>query len=397
MRQKYKIKIIQGNISLSLPLDFLTMEKIRMVDLNGQYQRIKSEVDAAMQRVVDQADFVNGNAVGEFAEALARYTGARHVVPCANGTDALRLALMVLDLQPGDEVITVPFTFVSTLEVIVLLGLKPVLVDVMPDTFVMDPDQLETAITPNTKAILPVHLFGQCADMERILSIARAHNLYVVEDACQAIGAEVTFSDGTVHQAGTMGHVGCTSFFPTKNLGCFGDGGAVFTNSEELAATVRSIANHGMSRKYYYDHIGLNSRLDTLQAAVLNVKLPHLNDYIRARQRAARLYDEALADCSDIITPAKVSYSTHTYHQYTVRVTKVQRDSLRARLSDAGVPTMIYYPCPLHLQKAYQYLDYKQGDFPISEMLSQQVLSLPMHTELTSAQIQYITKQLKIF
>jgi len=373
------------------------MEKIRMVDLNGQYQRIKSEVDAAMQRVVDQADFVNGNAVGEFAEALARYTGARHVVPCANGTDALRLALMVLDLQPGDEVITVPFTFVSTLEVIVLLGLKPVLVDVMPDTFVMDPDQLETAITPNTKAILPVHLFGQCADMERILSIARAHNLYVVEDACQAIGAEVTFSDGTVHQAGTMGHVGCTSFFPTKNLGCFGDGGAVFTNSEELAATVRSIANHGMSRKYYYDHIGLNSRLDTLQAAVLNVKLPHLNDYIRARQRAARLYDEALADCSDIITPAKVSYSTHTYHQYTVRVTKVQRDSLRARLSDAGVPTMIYYPCPLHLQKAYQYLDYKQGDFPISEMLSQQVLSLPMHTELTSAQIQYITKQLKIF
>lgn len=373
------------------------MEKIRMVDLNGQYQRIKSEVDAAMQRVVDQADFVNGNAVGEFAEALARYTGARHVIPCANGTDALRLALMALDLQPGDEVVTVPFTFVSTLEVIVLLGLKPVLVDVCPDTFVMDPDQLETAITSKTKAILPVHLFGQCVDMERILSIARAHNLYVVEDACQAIGAEVTFSDGTVHQAGTMGDVGCTSFFPSKNLGCFGDGGAVFTNSEELAATVRSIANHGMSRKYYFDHIGLNSRLDTLQAAVLNVKLPHLNNYIRARQRAARLYDEALADCSDIITPAKVSYSTHTYHQYTVRVTKVQRDSLRARLSDAGVPTMIYYPCPLHLQKAYQYLDYKQGDFPVSEMLSQQVLSLPMHTELTSAQIQYITKQLKIF
>ena len=372
------------------------MNPIQMVDLQGQYAHIKEEIDAAVGNVLAEARYINGPAVSDFASALAAYTGAAHVVTCASGTDALYLALRALDLQPGDEVVTVPFTFVSTIEVIAMLGLKPVLVDVTPDTFCMDVSKIENVITPRTKAILPVHLFGQCADMEHIIAIARQHNLYVVEDACQALGAEVTFSDGSLHQAGTMGDVGCTSFFPTKNLGCFGDGGAVFTNSEKLAATMRSIANHGMSRKYYYDHVGLNSRLDTLQAAVLKVKLPHLNDYIQARQRAARLYEEALADCSGIITPAKAPYSTHTYHQYTLRVEPEHRDTLRQHLADNGVPTMIYYPCPLHLQAAYRHLGYREGDFPVSEMLSRQVLSLPMHTELTDEQIQYITKQLKI-
>ena len=367
-----------------------------MVDLQGQYAQIKEEIDAAVGKVLTEARYINGLEVQVFAEDLARYAGARQAVTCANGTDALHLALRALDLRPGDEVITVPFTFVSTIEVIAALGLKPVLVDVRPDTFNMDVDQLEQAITPRTKAILPVHLFGQCADMERILAIARQHNLFVIEDACQALGAEVTFSDGSVHQAGTMGDIGCTSFFPTKNLGCFGDGGAALTNSDELAAAMRSIANHGMSQKYYYEHVGLNSRLDTLQAAVLNVKLPHLTDYIHARQRAARLYDETLADCPGIIPPVRASYTTHTYHQYTLRVAPEHRDTLRQKLADAGVPTMIYYPCPLHLQKAYQHLGYHEGDFPVSETLSKEVLSLPMHTELTPDQIQYITDQLSV-
>lgn len=371
------------------------MKPIQMVDLQGQYAHIKEEIDAAVGKVLAEAHYINGPEVSDFASALAARTGARHTVTCANGTDALHLALRALDLRPGDEVITVPFTFVSTLEVIATLGLKPVLVDVRPDTFNMDVDQLAQAITPRTKAILPVHLFGQCADIERILAIARQHNLFVVEDACQALGAEVTFSDGSVHQAGTMGDIGCTSFFPTKNLGCFGDGGAALTNSDELAAAMRSIANHGMSQKYYYERIGLNSRLDTLQAAVLNVKLPHLTDYIHARQRAARLYDEALANCPGTIPPAKASYSTHTYHQYTLRVAPECRDNLRQRLAGAGIPTMVYYPLPLHLQTAYQYLGYHEGDFPVSETLSKEVLSLPMHTELTPEQMQYITEQLR--
>ena len=373
------------------------MKPIQMVDLQGQYANIREEIDEAVCRVLAEARYINGPAVSDFASALAAYTGASHAVTCASGTDALQLALMALDLQPGDEVVTVPFTFVSTVEVVAALGLKPVFVDVRPDTFCMDVSQLEAAITSRTKVVLPVHLFGQCADMERILAIARQHNIFVIEDACQALGAEVSFSDGSVHQAGTMGDIGCTSFFPTKNLGCFGDGGAVLTNSEKLAATMRSIANHGMTRKYYYDHVGLNSRLDTLQAAVLNVKLPHLNDYIRARQHAARLFDEALAACPAIITPAKASFSTHTYHQYTLRVAAELRDALRQRLADAEIPTMVYYPCPLHLQTAYRHLGYREGDFPVSETLSKEVLSLPMHTELTDEQIRCITKQLKIF
>lgn len=370
------------------------MKPIQMVDLQGQYANIREEVDEAVRRVLAEAHYINGPEVSDFASALAARTGAAHAVTCASGTDALLLALRALDLQPGDEVVTVPFTFVSTIEVIATLGLKPVLVDVTPDTFCMDVSKIEAAITPRTKAILPVHLFGQCADMERILTSARQHKLFVVEDACQALGAEVTFSDGSVHQAGTMGDVGCTSFFPTKNLGCFGDGGAALTNSDELAAAMRSIANHGMSQKYYYEHIGINSRLDTLQAAVLNVKLPHLTDYIRARQRAASLYDEALAGCPGVTTPAKASYSTHTYHQYTLRVAPEHRDNLRQRLAGAGIPTMVYYPLPLHLQAAYRNLGYHEGDFPVSETLSKEVLSLPMHTELTEEQIHFIVDQI---
>ena len=372
------------------------MKPIQMVDLQGQYANIREEIDEAVRRVLAEAHYINGPEVSDFASALASYTGAAHAVTCASGTDALMLALMALGLQPGDEVVTVPFTFVSTAEVIALLGLKPVFVDVCPDTFCMDVSKLEAVITPRTRAILPVHLFGQCADMERILAIARQHNLFVIEDACQALGAEVTFSDGSVHQAGTMGDAGCTSFFPTKNLGCFGDGGAVLTNSGKMAAAMRSIANHGMAQKYYYDRLGVNSRLDTLQAAVLGVKLRHLHDYISARQRAACLYDEALADCPGIITPVKASYTTHTYHQYTLRVAPEHRDSLRQQLADAGIPTMVYYPCPLHLQAAYRHLGHHEGDFPVSEDLSKQVLSLPMHTELTPDQIQYIIEQLTI-
>lgn len=375
-----------------MPPDFYKMEKIQMVDLYGQYRKIKAEVDAAMQQVVDQAAFISGGQVAAFSEALSNYTGSRQVVTCASGTDALQLALMALDLQPGDEVITVPFTFVSTVEVIALLGLRPVFVDVCPDTFNMDVSKLESMITERTKVILPVHLFGQCADMETILRIASAHQLYVMEDACQALGAQVTFSNGSVHQAGTMGDVGCTSFFPTKNLGCFGDGGAVFTQDDDLAARIRSIANHGMSQKYYYDRVGVNSRLDTLQAAVLQVKLRHLDEYIQSRQHAAHLYNEALAGNLQVHTPATVSFSTHTYHQYTLRLDSEQRDAVKQKLADASVPSMIYYPCPLHLQTAYQSLGYKKGDFPVSEFLAKSVLSLPMHTELTEEQIQYIVQ-----
>ena len=370
------------------------MKDIQMVDLQGQYANIREEVDEAVCRVLAESRYINGPEVDAFQQELAAYTGAAHALTCASGTDALQLALMALGLQPGDEVLTVPFTFVATAEVIALLGLRPVFVDVRPDTFCMDAAQIEAAITPRTRAILPVHLFGQCADMERILAIARQHNLCVVEDACQALGAQVAFSDGSVHQAGTMGDAGCTSFFPTKNLGCFGDGGALFTNDDTLAARIRSMANHGMSEKYYYDHVGVNSRLDTLQAAVLRVKLRHLDQYIAARRHAARLYDEALADCPGIVTPAKASYTTHTYHQYTLRVAPEHRDSLRHHLADAHIPTMIYYPCPLHLQTAYQYLGYHEGDFPVSEQLAREVLSLPMHTELTNAQIQYITDRI---
>lgn len=368
------------------------MEKIQMVDLQGQYAKIKEEMDNALQVVLSSARFVRGPEVTAFEEELASYTGAAHVVSCASGTDALQLALMALGLQCGDEVITVPFTFVSTVEVIVLLGLKPVFVDVRPDTFCMDVTQVESVITPRTKAIIPVHLFGQCVDMEPILDIARRHKLFVVEDACQAIGAQVRFSDGSPHTAGTMGHIGCTSFFPSKNLGCYGDGGALFTQDGALAERLRLMANHGMRQRYHYECVGLNSRLDTLQAAVLRVKLRHLDSFTAARQAAAADYTAALADFSAVQTPAIAPHTTHVFHQYTLKLEGVARQPLVENLSAAGIPTAVYYPVPLHLQKAYASLGYRTSDFPVSETLAQCVVSLPMHTELDREQIQYIVR-----
>ena len=368
-----------------------------MVDLQTQYQHIKPEIDQAIQAVIDSAAFIKGPAVSAFQENLQQYTGAKHVIPVGNGTDALQIALMALGLQPGDEVITPTFTFIATAEVVALLGLTPVVVDVDWDTMNISVDAIRKAITPRTKAIVPVHLFGQCADMEAIMAIAQEHNLYVVEDACQAIGAKYTFSDGQVRQAATIGHVGCTSFFPSKNLGCYGDGGAIFTNDDELAAKMRAIANHGMVVRYYHDQVGVNSRLDTIQAAILDCKLPHLDSYIAARQHAAEFYDNAFCGNPHLLVPTRSGCSTHVFHQYTLRLIDVDRDALRSALSEQGIPAMIYYPVPLHLQKAYQDTRYKPGDFPVAERLAACVLSLPMHTELDNEQLSYITQAVLSF
>ena len=362
-----------------------------MVDLQTQYQHIKTEIDRGIQEVIDSAAFIKGPKVTEFQHHLEQYTGAKHVIPVGNGTDALQIALMGLGLQPGDEVITPTFTFIATAEVVALLGLTPVVVDVDWETMNISIESIRRAITPKTKAIVPVHLFGQCANMEEILSIAQEHNLYVVEDACQAIGAEYTFRDGTKKQAATMGHIGCTSFFPSKNLGCYGDGGAIFTNSDELAAQMQAIANHGCVVRYHHDFIGVNSRLDTIQAAVLDAKLPHLKEYIANRQAAAAYYDKAFAENEHILTPGRQAGSTHVFHQYTLRLVGVNRDELKNHLQEKGIPAMVYYPVPLHMQKAYQDPRYKEGDFPIAERLSACVLSLPMHTELDEEQLAYIT------
>ena len=370
------------------------MRKIQMVDLQTQYQQIKEEIDKSIQEVIDSAAFVKGKKVSEFAEHLQAYTGAKHVIPVGNGTDALQIALMALGLQRGDEVITPTFTFIATAEVVALLGLTPVVVDVDWDTMNMDMDAVRRAITPKTKAIVPVHLFGQCADMETLLDIAREHNLYVVEDACQAIGATYTFSNGTRKQAGTMGEIGCTSFFPSKNLGCYGDGGALFTDDDALAARIQAIANHGMVVRYHHDMVGVNSRLDTIQAAVLDAKLPHLNEYIANRQKAASFYDNAFRNNGNLLVPAVAPYSTHVYHQYTLRLSdrlSAQRDIIKERLAEKGIPAMVYYPVPLHMQKAYQDPRYHQGDFPVAERLASCVLSLPMHTCLDEEQLSWIT------
>ena len=325
---------------------------------------------------------------------MEQYTGAKHVIPVGNGTDALQIALMALGLKPGDEVITPTFTFIATAEVVALLGLTPVVVDVDWDTMNISVEAVRKAITPKTKAIVPVHLFGQCADMEELMAIAKEHNLYVVEDACQAIGSVYTFADGRSQQAATIGDIGCTSFFPSKNLGCYGDGGAIFTNNDELAAQMRAIANHDMVVRYYHDTIGVNSRLDSIQAAVLNAKLPHLDEYIVARQVAAAYYDKAFANHPNILIPVRSSHSTHVFHQYTLRLLNVDRDALRNALAEVGIPAMIYYPVPLHMQKAYQDPRYKAGDFPVAERLASCVLSLPMHTELDEEQLAYITQNL---
>lgn len=368
------------------------MKKIQMVDLQSQYLHIKEDIDRSIQAVIDSAAFIKGPAVISFQKNLEQYTGAKHVIPVGNGTDALQIALMALGLQPGDEVITPTFTFIATAEVVALLGLKPVVVDVDWDTMNISVEAVRKAITPRTKAIVPVHLFGQCADMEALMTIAKEHNLYIVEDACQAIGAVYTFANGTQKQAATMGDIGCTSFFPSKNLGCYGDGGAIFTNDDELAAKMRAIANHGMVVRYYHDTIGVNSRLDSIQAAVLDAKLPHLDEYIEARQKAAAYYDEAFKNNSHILIPTRIANSTHVFHQYTLRLIEVDREALRNALAEAGIPAMIYYPVPLHMQKAYQDSRYKEGDFPVAERLANCVLSLPMHTELDEEQLAYITQ-----
>ncbi len=362
-----------------------------MVDLRSQYERFKADIDSAIAGVISSTAFIKGPDVPLFEEELQRYLGVRNVIACANGTDALQIAMMALGLKPGDEVITTNFTFIATVEVIDLLGLKPVLVDPDPDTFNISVRALEKAITPRTRAIVPVHLFGQCADMEPIMEIAGRHGLHVIEDVAQATGAEYRFSDGTVKKAGTMGIIGCTSFFPSKNLGCYGDGGALFTDNNELATLIRSITNHGMKIRYYHDTIGVNSRLDTIQAAVLRVKLRHLDAFNEARQSAAAHYDRELSDVRGINVPVRAANSTHIFHQYTLRVEGGERNRLRECLENEGIPSMIYYPVALHMQKAYAHLGYLADDFPVTSRLTGEVLSLPMHTELSEEQLAYIT------
>lgn len=381
------------------------MKKIQMVDLKGQYNKIKEVVDASVLEVIDSTAFINGPKVHEFQKSLEDYLEVKHVIPCANGTDALQIAMMGLGLKPGDEVITADFTFAATVEVIALLQLTPVLVDVDPVNFNIDIDAIKKAITPKTKAIVPVHLFGLCANMEAILEVAKAHNLYVIEDNAQAIGADYTFSDGKKVKAGAIGDVASTSFFPSKNLGCFGDGGAIFTNDDDLAHTIRGIVNHGMYKRYHHDVVGVNSRLDSMQAAVLNAKLPNLDSYNRARQSAARKYNEAFAKHDTIITPTGLSTCSgicdtcdcHVFHQYTLRLIDTNRDALVEHLNAKGIPCGVYYPIPLHKQKAYADLRYNEDDFKVTNQLVKEVISLPMHTELDDEQISFITSTVKDF
>jgi len=374
------------------------MKKIQMVDLISQYEHIKDQVDQAITNVVQSSAYINGPEVKSFQQELEQYLGVKHVIPCANGTDALQIAMMGLGLQPGDEVITATFTYVATAEVIALLGLKPVLVDVDEATFGLNPDQVRSVITNKTKAIVPVHLFGQCANMDEILAIAKEHDLAVVEDTAQAIGADYTFNDGSTAKAGTIGDIGTTSFFPSKNLGCYGDGGAIFTNNDELAKKMRIIANHGQTVRYYHDMIGVNSRLDSIQAAILRCKLPHLDRYIASRQEAAAFYDEAFADVDELKTPARDSQSTHVFHQYTLQLAEgIDRNALVEYLKTKDIPAMIYYPVALHMQKAYRDERYHGGSFPVTERLVDRVFSLPMHTELEKEQLEFITLEVKNF
>jgi dTDP-4-amino-4,6-dideoxygalactose transaminase len=369
------------------------MKKIQMVDLQGQYARIQPEIDKAVLDVIASAAFVNGPEVKSFQADLENYLGVRHVIPCANGTDALQIAMMGLGLEPGDEVITADFTFAATVEVIALLKLTPVLVDVDPKTFNIDLDSIRRAITPKTRAIVPVHLFGQCAQMEEILKIASDNDLYVIEDTAQAIGADYTFSDGSVKKAGTIGTLGTTSFFPSKNLGCYGDGGAIFTNDDELAHVIRGVVNHGMYKRYYHDVVGVNSRLDSIQAAVLRLKLPQLDQYCHARRQAARYYNQGFRSNPNILTPVTEkcgeicdTCNCHVFHQYTLKITNGKRDAVHKHLLDKGIPNAIYYPVPLHRQKAYADVRYSEEDFKVTNELSDIVLSLPMHTELDKEQ-----------
>jgi len=373
------------------------MNEIKMVDLHSQYLKIKQEVNNAIQNVIDSSAFIRGAEVNTFQAELSDYLDVKYVVACGNGTDALQVSLMALELQPGDEVITTPFTFIATVEVIRLLGLKPVFVDVRSDTFNMDPALLEQALTERTRAIIPVNLFGQCADLGAIMEFARINGLYVIEDNAQALGADFLPAEGIKQKAGTIGHMGTSSFFPSKSLGAFGDGGAVITNDDSFGKLAGSLVNHGMLKRYYYDHVGINSRLDTLQAAILRVKLKHLDEYHRARQEAAAWYDSTLTGIEGIQLPVRSSFSTHIYHQYTLQVHPSKRDDLKQWLQDKGVPSQVYYPLPLHLQRAYRDLGYLEGDLPVSENLSRSVLSLPMHTELEKIQLEYISDQIRRF
>lgn len=366
-----------------------------MVDLKNQYLQIKKEIDKEIFEVIDSTQFINGNAVKAFQKNLEEYLDVAHVIPCANGTDALQIALMALNLKPGDEIITSTFTFIATAEVISLLRLTPILVDVLPDSFMINPDEVEKAITPNTKVLIPIHLFGQGAEMERLLEISNKYNLEIIEDNAQAIGADYFFKDGSKKKLGTIGTIGCTSFFPSKNLGCFGDGGAICTNDNEIASKLRAIANHGAKVKYYHDEVGVNSRLDSIQAAVLKVKLKYLDFYCQKRKAAADYYDEAFKEHPNLKTPFRVKYSTHVYHQYTLVCKGIDRDKLKEKLNNEGIPAMIYYPVPLHLQNAYKDDIYKDGSFPVSEELSKNVISLPMHTELNKEQQDYIIIKVK--
>ncbi len=373
------------------------MRDIQMVDLRAQYQRIGTEIDIAIKSVLESTAFIKGPDVKQFEDELSEFMGVKHVVSCANGTDALYLAMMVLGLQPGDEVITTNFTFIATVEVVALLGLKLVIVDPDPGTFNISLKEIKKAITPRTKVIVPVHLFGLCADMEGIMDLALKNDIFVIEDAAQATGTDFFFSDGSTKKAGTIGHIGTTSFFPSKNLGCYGDGGALYTNDDAYAKKLRSIANHGMKIRYHYDDIGINSRLDTIQAAILRVKLKYLSLFNNERKEVADMYDEAFLGCDSISTPEKTDNSSHIYHQYTIKVKNGKRDELKKYLESKYIPSMIYYPGPLHMQEAYRYLNYNENDFPVTTTLCKEVLSLPMHPDMEQDQIDYIIQNILQF
>lgn len=372
------------------------MRPVQMVDTKTQYQKIKTEVDSAVVRVMESSAFINGKPVQDFAANLSAYLGIKHTIPCANGTDALQIAMMALELQPGDEVITPSFTYIATTEVIALLRLTPVFAEVDPKTFCIDPAELEKVITPKTKAIVPVHLYGQAAPMEEIMAIAKKHNLYVIEDNAQAIGCDYTFSDGTKKKTGTIGHIGATSFYPSKNLGAFGDGGAIFTDDDTLAGKLKMIANHGQSRRYYHDVVGCNSRLDTIQAAILDIKLKHLDEYNAARRAAADYYDKAFANHPKIKTPFRAAYSKHVFHQYTLLLedggnSAALRAGLNEFLAGFNIPSMIYYPVPGHRQKMFEQFKVGSSSMPVTDWLTERVISLPIHTELDEEQLQFIT------
>lgn len=373
------------------------MKPIQMVDTKNQYLKIKTEVDAAIMEVLDSAAYINGKAVTSFTQNLNNYVGSKHTIPCANGTDALQIAMMALDLQPGDEVITPSFTYIATTEVVALLKLKPVFAEVNVDTFLIEPSSIKSLITPKTKAIVPVHLYGQAAPMEEIMAIANEHNLYVIEDNAQAIGCDYTFSDGTKKKTGSIGHIGCTSFYPSKNLGAFGDGGAIFTNDDILAVAMKKIANHGQDVRYYHDVVGCNSRLDSIQAAILDIKLKHLDNYNAARHNVAAFYNQAFANHPKIKTPVVANNSTHVYHQYTLQLNNVDRNALQTYLAEKKIPAMIYYPVPGHKQKMFESFGIGEVDLPVTDDLTTKVISLPVHTEMDEEQLTYITSEVLNF